>query len=257
MERLLQRHTHTHKAPFRTRAYTDIKGPLFSPSYRYFTAGLCCEHIYVTCFMSANVCVWEKPQCMQWTLADTLDTPELTVTRVLSACAQGVLFLCEQLRNNSSSTNNAQRGREQLCLWRRLFVVVETQEMRSCWGLGLCAPPSLLKSRARPGGEYQSLISRPRQVYESVRNSSFSAMYENKVMVTPGTAVSPSTCLPSSSYSLDSNPPLKLQSVIVKHTKAMASPFDKTKLPFPLIPKTASVLFHFKLQYLKGSWTRI
>lgn len=61
----------THKAPFRTRAYTDIKGPLFSPSYRYSTGGLCCAHIYVY----ATVCLWArvcvKPQCMGWTLADT------------------------------------------------------------------------------------------------------------------------------------------------------------------------------------------
>lgn len=52
-------YTYTHKAPFRTRAYTDIKGSLFSPSYRYSTDALCCEHIYVyvtVCFMSASVC---------------------------------------------------------------------------------------------------------------------------------------------------------------------------------------------------------
>lgn len=52
-------YTYTYKAPFRTRAYTDIKGSLFSPSYRYSTDALCCEHIYVyctVCFMSASVC---------------------------------------------------------------------------------------------------------------------------------------------------------------------------------------------------------
>lgn len=75
MERLLQRHTHTHKAPFRTRAYTDIKGPLFSPSYRYFTAGLCCEHIYVTCFMSANVCVCVRNHNVCSELLQTPSTP--------------------------------------------------------------------------------------------------------------------------------------------------------------------------------------
>lgn len=39
---------------------------------------------------------------------------------------------------------------EQLCLWRCLFVV-DRQEMRSCWGLWLCAPEAYRE--ARPGQE--------------------------------------------------------------------------------------------------------
>lgn len=69
-------HIHTHKAPSRTKAYTDIKGPLFSPSYRYSTGGLCCVHLRLCHCVFVSVC---ETQCMGWTLADTLGIQSSTV----------------------------------------------------------------------------------------------------------------------------------------------------------------------------------
>lgn len=151
-------HSHTHKAPFRTRAYTDIKGPLFSPSYRYSTGGLCCEHIYVY----AAVCettMYRVNSCRH------PPHPELTVTWVCVHMPFGlVFFLCEQLRNNSSSTNNAQRSRTIAPLTVFVCGGGETGNEIMLRALAVCAK-SLSESRARPRGEYQSLISRPRWVY--------------------------------------------------------------------------------------------
>lgn len=87
---------------------------------------------------------------------------ELIVTWVCVHVQCG-LFMCEQLRDNGSSTNLAQRRRtivpfDGVCLW--------------WWGdrkwdhaEGSVCARSLSKSGARPGGEYESLISRPRWAY--------------------------------------------------------------------------------------------
>lgn len=102
-------HTRTHKAPFRTRAYTDIKGSLFSHSYRYSTGGLCCEHIYVyaaVCFYERvwNHNVWRE-------LLQTPSAPRACHTGLVCMCTTCLLFLCERLRDNGGSTDNAQRSR--------------------------------------------------------------------------------------------------------------------------------------------------
>ena len=138
-DRHTRTHLHTHKAPFRTRAYTDIKGPLFSPSYRYSTGGLCCEHIYVytaVCFMSTSVCVWNHNMWSE--LSQTPSAPRADCHMGLCACALWFVF-CATDWETTAVPPTMLREAEQLCLWRRLFVVVGRQEMRSCWGLWLCA----------------------------------------------------------------------------------------------------------------------
>lgn len=167
-------YTYTHKAPFRTRAYTDIKGSLFSPSYRYSTDALCCEHIYVyaiVCFMSASVCettMYGVNSCRHpWHL-------KLVVTWVCVHVRCGC-FLSEQLRNNSSSTNNAQRSRTIVPL-NVFVVVVVRQEMRSCWELWLCAHGAY--RRAGPGRDKNTnhILAGLVGLME-MRNTCFSATY--------------------------------------------------------------------------------
>lgn len=89
--------------------------------------------------------------------------PELTVAWVCVHVHCG-LFMCEQLRNNSSSTNNAQRGRTIVPLTAFVCDGGETGNEITLRALAVCAQ-SLSKSRARPGGEYQSLISQPSGAY--------------------------------------------------------------------------------------------
>lgn len=140
-------HIHT-KPPFRTRAYTDIKGPLFSPSYRYSTGGFCCEHIYVC----DTVCLWArgcvKPQYTGWTLADTLGWLSHGCVCV---CARALWFVSVWTNwVTTAAPATMLREAEQLCLWRRLFVVVVggRQEMRSC-SLAVCVRAGLIKERGQ------------------------------------------------------------------------------------------------------------
>lgn len=150
------------QSPFRTRAYTDIKGPLFSPSYRYSTGGLCCEHIYVRVFMSPSVCettIHGVNSCRHPRHS------ELIVTRVCVRMLHcGLFFFCEQLRNNSSSTNNAQRSRTIMPLTVFVWRGGERGNEIMLRALAGCEQ-GLSKSGARPRGEYQSLISWPRCTY--------------------------------------------------------------------------------------------
>lgn len=73
-------HIHTHKAPSRTKAYTDIKGPLFSPSYRYSTGGfmLCAS-------TSLSLCVCERVWHNVW--GELLQTP--SAYRAARVCVHG------------------------------------------------------------------------------------------------------------------------------------------------------------------------
>ena len=140
--------TQTHKAPFRTRAYTDIKGPLFSPSYRYSTGGFCCEHIYVndTVCLSACMCeitIHRVNSCRHpW-------HPKLIAPWVCVRVHCG-LFLCEQLRNNRGSTNNAKRSRTIVPLTVFVCRGGETGNEIMLRSLAVCAQ-GLSKSRTRPG----------------------------------------------------------------------------------------------------------
>lgn len=68
------------------------------------------------------------------------------------------LFMCEQLRDHSSSTNKAQKNKTIMPL--RAFVCggEETGNEIMLWALAVCEW-SLSKSKARTGGVYESLIS--------------------------------------------------------------------------------------------------
>ncbi len=205
-------YTYTHKAPFRTRAYTDIKGPLFSPSYRYSTDALFCEHICVygtVCFPSASVfetAVHGVNSCRHpWHL-------ESTVTRVCVHVHCGLFFLSEQLGDNSISTNNAQRSRTIVPL--NVFVCGggETGNEIMLGALAVCAW-SLSKSRAEAGQEYQSHISWPRWAYGNEEYlfwcnvSKQGGMWSHQALpsLSPVLYLSPS--FHSSSRLLDSFPP--------------------------------------------------
>lgn len=71
------------------------------------------------------------------------------------------LFMCEQQRFGPTTPGET----EQLCLSRRLFVVVgKTGNEITLRALALCAR-SLSQSGTRPGDEYESLISWPHRAY--------------------------------------------------------------------------------------------
>lgn len=69
--------------------------------------------------------------------------------------------MCELLRDNRGSTNKAQENRTTVPLTPFVCDGGETGNEIMLRALAVCAW-SLSKSRARPGGEYKSLISRPR-----------------------------------------------------------------------------------------------
>lgn len=89
--------------------------------------------------------------------------PELTVTWVY-VHGHTSLFLCEQLRNNSSSTNNAHRSRTIVPFDVFVCGGGETGNEIMLRALAV-GTEGLSKSGARPGGEYQSLISKPCWAY--------------------------------------------------------------------------------------------
>lgn len=89
--------------------------------------------------------------------------PELIVAWVCVRVHCG-LVLCEQLRNNSGFTNNAQGSRTIVPLTAFVCGGGETGNEIMLRALAVCAR-SLSKSGTRPGGEYQSLISRPHRAY--------------------------------------------------------------------------------------------
>lgn len=106
--------THSNTAPFRTRAYTDIKEPLFCHSYRYTTGRLCCEHICVwVLWAQVYVCVYKHnawSALWQTPSAHRCDCHTGLSSCVVCFCLSVVLFMCEQLKDNSSSTNKARRN---------------------------------------------------------------------------------------------------------------------------------------------------
>lgn len=146
-------HIHTHKAPSRTKAYTDIKGPLFSPSYRYSTGGLCCVHLRLCVFVSMCDTMYGVNSCRH---------PRHT--ELHGFVCTGILVLCELLRKNSSSTNNAHRSRTIVPLTAFVCGGGETGNEIMLRVLTVCVE-GLSKSRARPGAEYQSLINQPCWAY--------------------------------------------------------------------------------------------
>lgn len=116
---------------------------------------------------------------------------ELIVTWVCVRVHCG-LFLCEQLRNNRGSTNNAQRSRTIVPLTAFVCGGGETGNEIMLRALAVCARRAY--RRAGPGREENTnhLLAGLAGLME-MRNSSFSAMYQSKVesVVTPGTANSP------------------------------------------------------------------
>lgn len=148
-------HIHTHKAPSRTKAYTDIKGPLFSPSYRYSTGGLCCVHLRLCHCVFVSVCD---------TMYGVNSYRHPRHTELHGFVCTGILVLCELLRKNSSSTNNAHRSRTIVPLTAFVCGGGETGNEIMLRVLTVCVE-GLSKSRARPGAEYQSLINQPCWAY--------------------------------------------------------------------------------------------
>lgn len=185
-----QTHTcfHIHTKPPSGQGLTlTLKGLCLAPVIAIPQAG------YVVS-ISTSMCLWAqvcvKPQYIEWTLADTPGTQGWLSHGFVCACIIVVCFFCEQLRNNSIQPTML-REAEQLCFWRRLFVVVEREEMRSCWGLWLGA--SRVYRRAGPGREENTNhLLTGLAVLMEMRNSSFSAMYQSKVecVVTPSRAIS-------------------------------------------------------------------
>lgn len=136
---------------------------------------------------------------------------ELVVTWVCVHVHCG-LFLSVQLRNNSSSTNNAQRSRTIVPLNVFVCGCGETGNEIMLGALAVCAR-SLSKSRARSGQEYQSHISWPRWAYGNeeclfqcnvLKQGGFWG-YTRNCHLSPASYLSLS--FHSSSYLLDSYPP--------------------------------------------------
>lgn len=75
-----------------------------------------------------------------------------------------VCFLCAELRNNNSFTNNTQGSRTIGPLTAFVCGVWETGNEIMLRAPAVCVH-SLSKSGARPRREYQSLISRPHKAY--------------------------------------------------------------------------------------------
>lgn len=107
-------HIHIHKAPSRTKAYTDIKGPLFSPSYRYSTGGLCCVHLRLCHCVFVSVCD---------TMYGVNSYRHPRHTELHGFVCTGILVLCELLRKKkqqfhqqcSQKQNNC--AFDGVCLW--------------------------------------------------------------------------------------------------------------------------------------------
>lgn len=156
-----QTHTNFHmntKPPSGQGLTLTLKGLCLAPVIATPQAG--CDVCIST---SLLLCVYEfvcvKPQCMAWTLADTQGTQSWSSHGFECACI--VVCFCLSDYETTAVAPTMLKEPEQLFLWRRLFVVVGRQEMRSCWGLRLCARRAYRGAGARPGGEYQSLIRRP------------------------------------------------------------------------------------------------
>lgn len=136
-------------------------------------------------------CVWNRNVLYGMNSCRHPQHPELTVTWV-SVHVHCGLFMCEQLRN-SSSTNNAQRSRTIVPLTAFVCGGGETGNEITLRALAVCAQ-SLSKSRARPGGEYQSLISQPWGAYgneETVDSVQCIKARWNLLWLQPDTAISP------------------------------------------------------------------
>lgn len=97
-------------------------------------------------------------------LLQTPSAPRADCRMGLCARAFGFVFLCEQLRNNSSSTDNAHRSRTIVPLTTFVCGGGETGNEIMLRALAACVE-GLSKSGARPGEEYQSLINQPRRAY--------------------------------------------------------------------------------------------
>ncbi len=161
---------------------------------------------------------------------------ELIVTWVC-VCVHCGLFLCEQLRNNSSSTNNAQRSRTIAPLTAFVCGGGETGNEIMLRALAVCAQ-SLSKSGARPGGEYQSLISRPRRAYGNEEQFNVSKQggicgYTRRCPLSPAFYLSPifSLCL-SLTWFWPSLNATKYHCETA-HTKVMANHLSQHNSPFP------------------------
>lgn len=120
----------------------------------------------VSISMSMPLCVYEH-KCVWihnvWSkLLQTPSAPRADCR--MGLCVHCGLLLCEQLRNNSSFTKNAQGSRTIVPLTVFVCGGGGTGNEIMLRDLAACAQ-SLSKSRAKPRGEYQSLISRPHWAY--------------------------------------------------------------------------------------------
>ena len=273
-------HTHTHTKPPSGQGLTlTLKGLCLAPVIATPQAG------YVVSISTST------PLCVSWVrVCETTmygvnscrhpPHPELTVTWVCVHMPFGLFFcffLCVNNWETTAVPPTMLREAEQLCLWRCLFVVVGRQEMRSCWGLWLCARRAY--RRAGPGREENTnhLLAGLTGFME-MRNSSFSAMYQSKVesvLVTPGTVISPLLSI-IYAQSVDYNPPffiwensacphtqdifhlISLQVTVfegyiaehrlLKHLPSASRPpffifWKPSRLPFPLCLSTQDLFF--------------
>ena len=135
------------------------------------------------------------PQCL-WNhnvWSELLQTPSVPRANVALVCVCALWFVfCVQNWETTTVSPTILREAEQLCLWRRLFVVFGRQEMRSCWGLRLCAYTAYRRAGPGHGENTNHLLAGLTKLME-MRKSSFSAMYQSKVesVVRLDTAIPP------------------------------------------------------------------
>lgn len=142
-------HTRTHTKPPSGQGLTlTLKGLCLAPVISTPQAGY-----VVSISTSLPVCVYERVCRSTIYGVNSCRHPRHLVLIVtwVRVCVRWDLFLWEQLRSSSSSTDNARRIGTIEPLTAGLFVVVHRQEMRSCWGLGVCVRGAY--GRAGPGQE--------------------------------------------------------------------------------------------------------
>lgn len=146
-------HSHIYTKPPSGQGLTlTLKGLCLAPVITTPQAG------YVVC-VSATLCVYETTMYGVNSCRHPRHA-ELNIARFV--CARVLWFVFVWTAAVSATMH---RDTEQLCLCWYLFEAVGRQEMRSCWGLWLCARGAYRRAGPGAGGEYQSLISQPRRVY--------------------------------------------------------------------------------------------
>lgn len=189
----MRTHLHIHTKPPSGQGLTlTLKGLCLAPVIATPQAGF-----VVSISTSTPLCVYERARVVCETATYGVNSRrhprhlEPDCRMGLCACVHCGLFFVWTTEKQQQFHRQCS-GKQNNCAFDGvLFVVVGRQEMRSCWGLWLCARRAY--RRAGPGrAENTNHLLAGLAGLMEMRNSSFSAVYQSKVesVVTPGTAIS-------------------------------------------------------------------